>query len=77
MAIATVNPATAELLAIFEPLSETATKEKLQLAAETFRIFRRTSFTDDDKDFSPKASLPEPLPFLSQAPRQEDLAHGP
>ena len=46
MAIATVNPATAEILAIFEPLSEAETKEKLWLAAETFRIFRRTSFAE-------------------------------
>src|SRR6185369_4641176 len=46
MAIATVNPATAETLAIFEPVSEAETKEKLWLAAETFRIFRRTSFAE-------------------------------
>ena len=46
MAIATVNPATAEILAIFEPLSVAETKEKLWLAAETFRFFRRTSFAE-------------------------------
>ena len=44
MAIATVNPATAEILATFKPLSEAVTKEKVRLAAETFRIFRQTSF---------------------------------
>ena len=46
MAIATVNPATAEILAIFEPLSEAETKEKVRLAAEAFRIFRHTSFAE-------------------------------
>jgi len=46
MAIATVNPATGEILAIFEPLSEAATKEKVRLAAEAFRTFRHTSFAE-------------------------------
>ena len=46
MAIATVNPATGETLAIFQPLSDAATKEKVRLAAETFRTFRRTSFSE-------------------------------
>jgi succinate-semialdehyde dehydrogenase / glutarate-semialdehyde dehydrogenase len=46
MAIATINPATAEILATFEPLSEAATKERLRLAAETFRIFRYASFAE-------------------------------
>src|SRR6185369_14137392 len=46
MAIATVNPATGETLAIFEPLTDAATKGKLRLAAETFRIFRHTSFSE-------------------------------
>ena len=40
MAIATVNPATAEILALFDPLSEAETKEKVRLAAETFRLCR-------------------------------------
>jgi succinate-semialdehyde dehydrogenase / glutarate-semialdehyde dehydrogenase len=46
MAIATVNPATAETLAIFEPLSEAETKQKLRLAAEVFRSFRDSSFAE-------------------------------
>jgi succinate-semialdehyde dehydrogenase/glutarate-semialdehyde dehydrogenase len=46
MSIVTINPATAELLAIFEPLSQAAMKEKVRLAAEAFRIFRRTSFAE-------------------------------
>jgi len=44
MAIATVNPATAEVVAIFEPFSAAAIKEKVRLAAETFQMFRHTSF---------------------------------
>ncbi|HEV2915087.1 MAG TPA: NAD-dependent succinate-semialdehyde dehydrogenase [Pyrinomonadaceae bacterium] len=42
MAIATINPATAELLKSFEPLSAALIEEKLGLAAETFRAYRRT-----------------------------------
>ncbi|HEX8139656.1 MAG TPA: NAD-dependent succinate-semialdehyde dehydrogenase [Pyrinomonadaceae bacterium] len=42
--IATINPATGELLRSFEPLSSQEVEEKLGLAAETFRTYRRTSF---------------------------------
>jgi succinate-semialdehyde dehydrogenase/glutarate-semialdehyde dehydrogenase len=45
MAIATVNPATGELVRSFEPLSNTQIEEKLQRAAETFPKFRKLSFT--------------------------------
>jgi len=44
MAIATVNPATGELVRSFEPLSNTQIEEKLQRAAETFPKFRKLSF---------------------------------
>jgi succinate-semialdehyde dehydrogenase / glutarate-semialdehyde dehydrogenase len=44
MAIATINPATGELLRSFEPLSSLELEEKLRRAAETFRTYRRTSF---------------------------------
>jgi succinate-semialdehyde dehydrogenase / glutarate-semialdehyde dehydrogenase len=44
MAIATINPATGELLRSFEPLSPLELEGKLRLAAETFRAYRRTSF---------------------------------
>ena len=44
MAIATVNPATGEVLKTFEPLSNAQIETKLQLAAETFPHFRKLSF---------------------------------
>ncbi len=44
MAIATVNPATGELLKTFEPLSHTQIEAKLQLAAGTFPRFRKLTF---------------------------------
>jgi succinate-semialdehyde dehydrogenase/glutarate-semialdehyde dehydrogenase len=44
MAIATVNPATGELVRSFEPLSADQIEEKLQRAAETFPKFRGLSF---------------------------------
>jgi succinate-semialdehyde dehydrogenase/glutarate-semialdehyde dehydrogenase len=46
MAIATVNPATGETLKTFEPLTEAQIEAKLQLAAETFPRFRRTTFAE-------------------------------
>ncbi|HEV3467855.1 MAG TPA: NAD-dependent succinate-semialdehyde dehydrogenase [Pyrinomonadaceae bacterium] len=44
MAIATINPATGELLRTFTPHTEAEVEAKLRLAAETFRDYRRTSF---------------------------------
>lgn len=44
MPIATLNPATGETLQTFEELSEQQLEQKLQLAAETFRSYRKTSF---------------------------------
>jgi succinate-semialdehyde dehydrogenase / glutarate-semialdehyde dehydrogenase len=46
MAIATINPATGELVKSFEPLSTPQIEQKLQLAISAFRIHRRTSFAD-------------------------------
>lgn len=46
MAIASVNPATREVLRSFEPLSGAQTEEKLTRAAAAFREHRRTSFAD-------------------------------
>jgi succinate-semialdehyde dehydrogenase / glutarate-semialdehyde dehydrogenase len=46
MAIASINPATAETLREFSALSAQQIQQKLQLAAETFRTYRRTSFAD-------------------------------
>ena len=44
MTIATINPATGELLKSFEPLSREGVEEKLRLTAVAFRAHRRTSF---------------------------------
>jgi succinate-semialdehyde dehydrogenase/glutarate-semialdehyde dehydrogenase len=46
MAIASINPATGETLKTFSALSAAQIEEKLQLAADTFRTYRRTSFAD-------------------------------
>lgn len=46
MAIATINPATGEVLKTFEPLTPAQIEEKLQLAASAFRTHRRTTFAD-------------------------------
>jgi succinate-semialdehyde dehydrogenase / glutarate-semialdehyde dehydrogenase len=46
MPIATINPVTHETLKIFEPLTAQQLDDKLRLAAETFRTYRRTSFAE-------------------------------
>jgi succinate-semialdehyde dehydrogenase/glutarate-semialdehyde dehydrogenase len=46
MAIASVNPATGQLLRRFEPLSDSETEAKLRRAADTFPRFRKLSFAE-------------------------------
>ncbi len=46
MAIATINPATGEVLKIFEPFSDAALETSLELAQQTFEKYRHTSFTE-------------------------------
>ena len=46
MAIATINPATAELVKSFEPLSQAQVEQKVQLASAVFRSYRRTAFAE-------------------------------
>jgi succinate-semialdehyde dehydrogenase/glutarate-semialdehyde dehydrogenase len=46
MAIATINPATGELLKTFEPLSDSQLEQKLQRAADAFDKHRKMSFAD-------------------------------
>lgn len=46
MAIATINPATGEVLKTFEPLTATQIEAKLQLATTAFQAHRRTSFAE-------------------------------
>jgi succinate-semialdehyde dehydrogenase / glutarate-semialdehyde dehydrogenase len=44
MAIATVNPATGQLIKSFEPLTSAEIESKLQKATDTFATYRNTSF---------------------------------
>lgn len=46
MPIASINPATGEVLQSFESFNQTQIEEKLSRAAETFRDYRRTTFAD-------------------------------
>src|SRR5258708_3143959 len=46
MAIASINPATGEVLQTFQALSETQIEHKLQLAVSAFRDQRKTSFAE-------------------------------
>ena len=46
MAIATINPATGEVVKTFQPLSEAQIEEKLQLAVRTFKAGRTTPFAE-------------------------------
>jgi succinate-semialdehyde dehydrogenase/glutarate-semialdehyde dehydrogenase len=46
MAIASINPATGEVLQTFEPLTASQIEAKLQLAADTFQTFRKTTFAE-------------------------------
>ena len=46
MAIATINPATGQLIRSFEPLTTLEIESKLQLAWNTFPKFRKLSFAD-------------------------------
>jgi succinate-semialdehyde dehydrogenase/glutarate-semialdehyde dehydrogenase len=46
MAIATINPATGEVIKTFEPLTTFQIEQKLQLAAAAFRSYRSTPFTE-------------------------------
>ena len=44
MPIATVNPATGEIIKVFQPLSDAAIEKKLQLAVTVFKAERKTPF---------------------------------
>jgi succinate-semialdehyde dehydrogenase/glutarate-semialdehyde dehydrogenase len=46
MAIATVNPATGQLVKSFEPLTDSEIEQKLQRAADTFSKYRKVPFAD-------------------------------
>ena len=46
MAIATINPATGEVLQTFQPLTPEQIESKLQLAVSAFRAERKTPFAN-------------------------------
>ena len=46
MPIASINPATGEVLQTFDSLNQTQIEERLSRATETFRDYRRTTFAD-------------------------------
>ena len=59
MAIASVNPATGELLKTFEPLSDSAIEQKLQRAAAAFPKYRQLAFAQRARMMSQAASILE------------------
>ncbi|HEX4900695.1 MAG TPA: aldehyde dehydrogenase family protein, partial [Pyrinomonadaceae bacterium] len=59
MPIATINPATGETLQTFDELTTQELGQKLQLAADTFRSYRTTSFADRSERMLRAASLLE------------------
>ena len=59
MAIASINPTTGETLKTFEALNKDQLQEKLQLAADTFRTHRRTSFKERAQLMSRAAEILE------------------
>ena len=59
MAIASINPTTGETLKTFSALSVTQIEEKLQLAADTFRAYRRTPFADRSRMMQRAAEILE------------------
>src|SRR6266536_2248311 len=59
MPIASINPATGETIKNFESLSESQIDEKLQRAADIFRIYRRTSFAEREQWMTRAAEILE------------------
>jgi succinate-semialdehyde dehydrogenase / glutarate-semialdehyde dehydrogenase len=59
MAIASVNPATGEVLKTFEALTPAQIEAKLQLAADTFETFRKTTFAERARMMNKAADILE------------------
>ena len=59
MAIASINPATGELLRSFEPLSDSQIKAKIHKAADAFRKFRKLTFSDRARMMAKAADILE------------------
>ena len=59
MPIATVNPATGQVVKSFEPLTDAELEAKLQKAADTFQTYRKTPFGERARLMSKAASILE------------------
>ncbi len=59
MAIATINPATGEVVKRFEPLTADVIDKKLECAAATFRSYRKTPFAERAKRMLEAAAILE------------------
>ncbi len=59
MAIRSINPATGETLRTFEPLSDAEIEKKLERAAKTFRVYRRSSFVERGRMMTRAAEILE------------------
>ena len=59
MAIATINPATGQLLKAFDPLSDAQLEVKLQKAADTFASYRNVPFADRSRMMLKAAAILE------------------
>src|SRR5215470_14462355 len=59
MAIATINPATGEVVKKFEPLSDSEVEAKVRRAAETFLTYRRVPFAEKARMMTKAAEILE------------------
>ncbi len=59
MAIATINPATGETLKKFDALTDAQIERKLEVAAEAFSKYRRTTFADRARHMQRAADILE------------------
>ena len=59
MAIASINPATGEVVKTFEPLAAAQIEQKLQLAASAFRKHRQTKFSERSSKMMKAAEILE------------------
>ncbi|HEY3617536.1 MAG TPA: aldehyde dehydrogenase family protein, partial [Candidatus Sulfotelmatobacter sp.] len=59
MAIATINPATGEVVKTFQPLSEAEIEKKLQLSVNAFKSERKTPFSTRAKRMLKAAEILE------------------
>jgi succinate-semialdehyde dehydrogenase/glutarate-semialdehyde dehydrogenase len=59
MAIATINPATGQLVRKFEPLTDSEIDQKIQRAAETFSKYRKLPFAERARMMANAASILE------------------